>query len=92
MHLLVPSRDHGVAKRKVCMPFGVSEIDAVLPGGGLPTAGCMSSQVASGTVDGAASALFAAGVARTKWKVVWCLTKPDLFMPALAQPAFIRIG
>lgn len=37
-------------------------------------------------VDGAAAALFAAGIAaRTKGPVVWCLTRPDLFFPALAQ-------
>ncbi|TBZ97445.1 ImuA family protein, partial [Rhizobium leguminosarum] len=40
----------------------------------------------AGTVDGAAAALFVAGIAaRTQGKVVWCLTRPDLFFPALAQ-------
>jgi protein ImuA len=40
----------------------------------------------AGTVDGAAAALFAAGIAaRTRGKVIWCLTRPDLFFPALAQ-------
>jgi len=40
----------------------------------------------SGTVDGSAAALFAAGIAaRTKGPIVWCLTRPDLFFPALAQ-------
>jgi protein ImuA len=39
-----------------------------------------------GAIDGAAAALFAAGVAaRTRGKVLWCLTRPDLFAPALAQ-------
>ncbi|MDQ0561710.1 hypothetical protein QO004_003510 [Rhizobium mesoamericanum] len=37
-------------------------------------------------MDGAAAALFAAGiVARTKAEIVWCMARPDLFMPALAQ-------
>ncbi len=37
-------------------------------------------------MDGAAAALFAAGIAaRTKGPIVWCLTRPDLFFPALAQ-------
>jgi protein ImuA len=41
---------------------------------------------AAGTVDGAAAALFAAGIAaRSKGKVLWCLTRPDLFFPAIAQ-------
>ena len=40
----------------------------------------------AGTVDGAAAALFAAGIAaRTKGPIIWCLTRPDLFFPALAQ-------
>lgn len=40
----------------------------------------------SGTVDGAAAAMFAAGIAaRSKGKVLWCLTRPDLFFPAIAQ-------
>ena len=47
---------------------------------------CMSSLAEDrGPSDGAAAALFAAGIAaRTKGKVIWCLTRPDLF-PALAQ-------
>src|SRR6202022_867347 len=34
----------------------------------------------------AAAALFAAGIAaRTKGKILWCITRQDLFAPALAQ-------
>ncbi|MGV1754616.1 ImuA family protein [Agrobacterium sp. CG674] len=76
-----------VAKQSECLPFGVSAIDAVLPGGGL-TRGAVHEFAGggAGTVDGAAAALFVAGVAaRTKGKIVWCLTRPDLFFPALAQ-------
>ena len=37
-------------------------------------------------VDGAAAALFAAGIAaRTRGKVLWCVTRQDLFAPAIAQ-------
>jgi hypothetical protein len=40
----------------------------------------------SGTVDCATAALLAAGIAaRTKGSIIWCLTRPDLFFPALAQ-------
>ncbi|NEK71129.1 MAG: damage-inducible mutagenesis protein, partial [Xanthomonas perforans] len=69
------------------LPFGVLAIDAVLPGGGLARGALHEiAGGGSGTVDGAAAALFAAGIAaRTKGKVVWCLTRPDLFFPALAQ-------
>ena len=75
------------AKKAGCLPFGVAEIDAILPGGGLATGALHEfAGGGSGTVDGAAAALFAAGVAaRTKGQIVWCLTRPDLFFPALAQ-------
>lgn len=40
----------------------------------------------NGAIDGAAAALFVAGIAaRTKGKVLWCMSRPDLFAPALAQ-------
>lgn len=69
------------------LPFGVREIDEHLPGRGL-SFGAVHEFAGGGpgTVDGAAAALFAAGIAaRTKGKVIWCLTRPDLFFPALAQ-------
>lgn len=70
-----------------CLAFGVPEIDAVLPGGGLASGALHEfAGGGAGTVDGAAAALFAAGIAaRTKGPIVWCLTRPDLFFPALAQ-------
>lgn len=74
------------AARKV-LPFGVSEIDGRLPGGGLALGGLH--EVAGGgpgAVDGAAAALFAAGIAaRTRGKVLWVVTRRDLFAPAIAQ-------
>jgi protein ImuA len=77
---------HGRAEHAV-LPFGVAAIDKALPGGGLAL-GALH-EVASGgagVVDGAAAALFAAGiVARLDGWVLWCLTRPDLFAPALAQ-------
>jgi hypothetical protein len=40
----------------------------------------------NGVVDGAAAGLFAAGIAaRTRGKVLWCVTRQDLFAPAIAQ-------
>ena len=40
----------------------------------------------AGAVDGASSALFAASLAaRTCGQVLWCITRPDLFAPALFQ-------
>ncbi|PWE54442.1 damage-inducible mutagenesis protein [Metarhizobium album] len=75
------------AKKAGCLPFGVAEIDSILPGGGLANGALHEfAGGGSGTVDGAAAALFAAGIAaRTKGQIVWCLTRPDLFFPALAQ-------
>lgn len=67
----IAALEGGVAKRKGCLPFGIPEIDAVLLGGGL-TYGALHEFAGggSGTVDGAAAALFAAGVAAgTKGKV-----------------------
>ena len=69
------------------LPFGITGIDSRLPGGGL-TLGALHEIAGggNGAVDGAAAALFAAGVAaRTKGKVLWVITRPDLFAPALAQ-------
>jgi protein ImuA len=92
-HVLADLRDRialveGTVVRKAgCLPFGVPEIDAVLPGGGLAHGALHEfAGGGGGTVDGAAAALFVAGIAaRTTGKIVWCLTRPDLFFPALAQ-------
>ncbi|MBB5261779.1 ImuA family protein [Rhizobium leguminosarum] len=74
-------------RKRGVLPFGVAQIDGRLPGGGLAYGAlheCAGG--GAGTVDGAAAALFVAGIAaRTKGKIVWCLTRPDLFFPALAQ-------
>ena len=72
---------------KGVLPFGVAELDARLPGGGLAL-GALHEVAGggAGAVDGAASALFAAGLAaRTQGQVLWCVTRPDLFAPALFQ-------
>ncbi|WP_102958175.1 ImuA family protein [Mangrovicella endophytica] len=69
------------------LQFGVPEIDGRLPGGGLAL-GALHEVAGggNGAVDGAAAALFAAGIAaRTKGKILWCVTRQDLFAPAIAQ-------
>jgi protein ImuA len=81
-------RLEGAAGRgRLVLPFGIKAIDRHLPGGGLALSALH--EVAGGghgAIDGAAAALFAAGIAaRTRGKVLWCLTRPDLFAPALAQ-------
>jgi len=75
------------ARRRVVLPFGIKEIDRHLPGGGLAL-GALHEVAGGGhgANDGAAAALFAAGIAaRARGKVLWCITRPDLFAPALAQ-------
>jgi len=69
------------------LPFGLAEIDARLPGGGLALGALHEvGGGGNGAIDGAAAALFVAGIAaRTRGKVLWCLDRPDLFAPALAQ-------
>lgn len=74
-------------RAKSVLPFGIAEVDSRLPGGGL-TLGALHEIAGggNGAVDGAAAALFAAGIAaRTRGKVLWVITRPDLFAPALAQ-------
>jgi len=69
------------------LPFGLAEIDARLPVGGLAL-GALHEGASGGhgAIDGAAAAFFVAGIAaRTRGKVLRCLDRPDLFAPALAQ-------
>ena len=75
------------ARQHDVLPFGVDAIDRRLPKGGLPLGSLHEvAGGAEGAIHGAAAALFTAGIAaRTTGKVLWCLTKADLFAPALAQ-------
>lgn len=69
------------------LPFGIGEVDSRLPGGGLAL-GALHEVAGggNGAIDGAAAALFAAGIAaRTKGKVLWCIARTDLFAPGLAR-------
>ena len=69
------------------LPFGVPSLDAALPRAAWPL-GALHEVAGGGdgAVDGAAAALFAAGIAaRLPGPVLWCVTQPDLFAPALRQ-------
>ncbi|WP_024921353.1 MULTISPECIES: ImuA family protein [unclassified Afipia] len=75
------------ARDRQVLPFGVAMMDHVLPGGGLAL-GALHEVAGggNGVLHGAAAALFAAGIAaRMRGQVLWCVTRPDLFAPALAQ-------
>lgn len=69
------------------LPFGEPQIDDRLPGHGLAL-GALHEVAGggNGALDGAAAALFSAGIlARTHGPVLWCISHRDLFAPALAQ-------
>src|SRR5713226_5843884 len=77
----------GARHSRAVLPFGIKAIDEHLPEGGLAL-GALHEVAGggSGAVDGAAAALFAAGIAaRTRGRVLWCVTRQDLFAPAIAQ-------
>ena len=69
------------------LPFGIDTVDQRLPGCGLAR-GALHEVAggANGALDGAAAALFTAGImARMPGQILWCVTRRDLFAPALAQ-------
>jgi protein ImuA len=79
------------ARRRLVLPFGIKAIDRHLPGGGLAL-GALHEVAGggNGAIDGAAAALFAAGIAaRTRGKVLWCVIRQDLFAPAMAQAGLL---
>ena len=69
------------------LPFGVAAVDARLPGGALPLGALHEiAGGGNGAIDDAAAALFAAGIAaRTRGKVLWCLTRLEFFAPAVGH-------
>ena len=78
-------------RRRLVLPFGIKAIDRHLPGGGLAL-GALHEVAGggNGAIDGAAAALFAAGIAaRLRGQVLWCVTRQDLFAPALAQAGLV---
>ena len=83
----IEALETGQRRHADVLPFGLDPIDSKLPGKGLAL-GALHEVAGGGTgaIDGAAAALFVAGIAaRTNGKVLWCLTRPDLFAPAIAQ-------
>jgi protein ImuA len=70
----------GARHERAVLPFGVNAIDERLPEGGLAL-GALHEVAGggNGAVDGAAAALFAAGIAaRTRGRVLWCMSRQDL--------------
>src|SRR5713226_8732261 len=81
----------GAARHRTVLPFGINAIDRHLPEGGLAL-GALHEVAGggNGAIDGAAAALFTAGIAaRTQGQVLWCVTRQDLFAPAIAQTGLL---
>ena len=81
----------GAARPRTVLPFGIQAIDQHLPEGGLAL-GALHEVAGGGqgAIDGAAAALFAAGIAaRTRGQILWCVTRQDLFAPAIAQAGLL---
>ena len=69
----------GGPRRKAVLPFGIKAIDQHLPEVGLAL-GALHEVAGggNGAIDGAAAALFAAGIAaRTRGRVLWCVTRQN---------------
>jgi protein ImuA len=83
----IRSLEGGARHRRAVMPFGVKAIDERLPERGLALGALHEvGGGGNGAIDGAAAALFAAGIAaRTRGLILWCVTRQDLFAPALAS-------
>jgi protein ImuA len=87
----IQRREGAAARRRLVLPFGIKEIDRHLPGGGLAL-GALHEVAGGGhgAIGAAAAALFTAGIAaRARGKVLWCVTRPDLFAPAIAQAGLV---
>jgi protein ImuA len=83
--------ERGAARHRAVLPFGIETIDRHLPAGGLAL-GALHEVAGGGTgaADGAVAALFTAGIAaRTRGQVLWCVTRQDLFAPAIAQAGLL---
>ena len=77
----------GTAGRvRAVLPFRVREVDRHLPGGGLALGSLHEvMQAGAASQHAAVATLFVAGIlARNKGPVLWCLSRRDLFAPALA--------
>ena len=81
-------------RRRSVLPFGLKAIDRHLPEGGLAL-GALHEVAGGGhgAINGAAAALFTAGIAaRTRGKVLWCITRPDLFARPSRKPGSCPIA
>ena len=85
-------RSGSTADERTCLPFGISEVDERLAGGGLAWGLHEAAPATPAVNDEAAATLFLAGLAARfamargeSGQVLWALTRRDLFAPGLAQ-------
>src|SRR3954469_22945941 len=73
-------------RARKALPFGVRTVDRHLPGGGLALDSLHEvMEIGAASEHAAVATLFVAGIlARNKGPVLWCLSRRDLFAPALA--------
>ncbi|MDF2975120.1 MAG: damage-inducible mutasis protein, partial [Microvirga sp.] len=73
-------------RSRKALPFGVRAVDRHLPGGGLALDSLHEvMETGFASEHAAVATLFVAGIlARNKGPVLWCLSRRDLFAPALA--------
>ncbi len=82
----IASMEGGAAKRAGTLAFGVPEIDAALPGGGLAYEPCMSLRAEIRYSRWRGCRAFCGRHCRANQRPRdLCLTRPDLFFPALAH-------
>jgi protein ImuA len=87
----VQRREQGAVRHRSVLPFGIDTIDRDLPNGGLAL-GALHEVAGGGhgAIDGAAAALFTAGIAaHTRGQVLWCVARQALFAPAIAQAGLL---
>jgi protein ImuA len=78
--------ERGDRAPKPVLSFGIGALDERLGGGLAHGALHEVAGGGNGAIDGAAAALFVAGIAaRTEGPILWCLARHDLFAPGIAQ-------
>lgn len=76
----------GSAQARPSPPFGVAEIEGRFPGSGLALGAHEIAGGGSDVTTGAVFAIFTAGIAgRIPGPIISCLSRPDIFAPALVQ-------
>lgn len=86
MRAQIEEIEAGARRVKEVLPFGLAEVDSRLRAAGCRWAPCMKRRWRKRRARRSRGGSVRSGIAaRAKRKTLWCLTRPDLFAPALAQ-------